>query len=1177
MGRLDGLFESVTEHSRIVIALMLVLTVAVGAGAGGIDQSSSLDQFQSESEESKKLSYIESNFSTGSDNTTSTQLIVRDDNVLDKETLVSVLELEQRLKDNETVGSTLAENNSVVGLPNVIATAAIQQEIGTELQRKAAAFQRLNETVATESAAIQAERAALENRSATLNETAGLLQTALSTLRANPNANVRTQFEQVQANATVELDDRDYATFERAATALRTNASRIPSTVEAGTQRVLADEFRDVQERKAALNRTGGLLRDALDTIREDSTADVRTQFEQVRDASRLELTEEDYAIFEEAAQDLRTATSREEGEEAYRKGTEGVLASQGEALAERATALNETARLVGQTLGTIARDPSANATVQFEQLAANASVELDATDRSEFQTSVREVRELQANVENAYRLGTQGVLREEFSTLQDRADALAERGEALQTKADELKSLGEELADLQAELEAKSNPSLETQTEKLRSMNETEIEDVLSLVLGADSDGGGAFAFMPTSYDPGSKNANATMLVVTHAAGGGAATGTAPDSIVDAQLAMQTLTNDVAESSDVLVFGAGIISDEINRSMADSLAIVGPLALLFVVVALAIAYRDLIDIVLGVFGIGAVLVWTFGFMGWADIAFNQMMIAVPVLLIGLSIDYAIHIFMRHREERNNHHTASDVRGAMRVGLVGVGVALLFVTATTVIGFLANLTSPIPPIKDFGVVSAVGISAAMLVFGGLVPALKVEIDEFLEGRFEWDRKKTAFGTGGGRFSSVLAAGSTAARKAPYAVIVVALLVSAGGAYGATQVDTSFDQEDFLAQDPPEFTKDLPEPFAPSDYTAKENLEFVNENFLREDSQAQLLVQGDVATPDALRTLSDARDDAAEKDSVQVLSNGEPNIQGPLSVMETVAAENATFNATFQAADTDGDGVPDRNVDAVYGDLFDVAPDQAAGVIHRTEDGEYAAARLVISVNGGASSTAVTEQMRAVADTVSGSGLEATATGQTILFKIVQDNLLQTVIESLLITLVAVVAFLMITYRIAEGSATLGLVTILPVIFSVSWILGTMYLLDIPFNILTGMITSLTVGLGVAYSIHLSERYNQELERADSMWEAMRTAVTGTGGALLGSAATTVGGFGVLAFAILPPLQQFGIITGITIIYAFLASVLVLPSLLVVWTRYVGLDESATMNATPSAGEVPAED
>jgi predicted RND superfamily exporter protein len=1007
MGRLDGIFEAVTDHSRIIIALILVLTVVVGAGAGGISQSSSLDQFQSDSEESEKLSYIESNFSTGSDNTTSTQLIVKDDNVLDKATLVDMIELEQRLQDNETIGKTLAENSTVVGISNVVATAAIQREIGTELQGKATRFERLNATVVEESAALGRERAALENRSATLNETVALLRDALDTVRANPNADIRSQFEQAQENSSVDVAD--------------------------------------------------------------------------------------DYATFEAAAEQLRNATSRDEAEAAYRQGTQGVLA-------------------------------------------------------------------------------------EEFAALQQRGAELEDRGQELERKASELQELGQELADLQAELEANSNPSLDTQLERLRSMNQSEVDDALSLVLDADGDGsGGAFAFMPTGYDPGSTSVNATMLIVTHASGGGAAAGTAPESITDAQLAMQTVTNDAGAVSEVLVFGAGIISDEINSSMADSLAIVGPLALLFVVVALAIAYRDLIDIVLGVFGIGVVLVWTFGFMGWADIPFNQMMIAVPVLLIGLSIDYAIHIFMRHREERNNRHTASDVRGAMGVGLVGVGVALLFVTATTVIGFLANLTSPIPPIKDFGIVSAVGISAAMLVFGGLIPALKVEIDEFLEGRVDWDRKKSAFGTGGGRFSSVLAAGSTAARKAPYAVILVALLVSAGGAYGATQVDTSFNQEDFLAQDPPEFTKDLPEPFAPGDYTAKDNLEYVNENFLREDSQAQLLVQGDVATPGALERLDATRDAAADKNSVQVLSNGEPNIQGPLSVMETVAAENETFNATFADADTNGDGVPDRNVDQVYGQLFDVAPDQAAGVIHQTEDGDYAAARLVVSVSGGASSTAVTEQMRAVADTVSDSGLEATATGQTILFKIVQDNLLQTVIESLLITLVAVVAFLMITYRIAEGSATLGFVTILPVILSVSWILGTMFLLGIPFNILTGMITSLTVGLGVAYSIHLSERYNQELERADSMWEAMRTAVTGTGGALLGSAATTVGGFGVLAFAILPPLQQFGIITGITIIYAFLASVLVLPSLLVVWTRYVGADETTAAAATPSAGEVPAED
>jgi len=713
---------------------------------------------------------------------------------------------------------------------------------------------------------------------------------------------------------------------------------------------------------------------------------------------------------------------------------------------------------------------------------------------------------------------------------------------------------------------------SLDQQIATLERMEPAQVERLVQGVLSANgSDSGSALTLMPTSYEPGTATANATMLSVTQRTEGEAGAGAQlSDAVMDAQLAMQDIrpADGGLADAEIIVFGSGVISEEINSSMGDSLAIVGPLALLFVIVALAVAYRDLIDIVLGLVGIAAVLVWTFGFMGWADIAFNQLFIAVPVLLIGLSIDYAIHIFMRHREERGE--LENGPRKSMAVALSGVGIALVWVTATTVIGFLSNLTSPVPPIQEFGVVSAVGITAALLVFGLLIPALKIEVDSFLEGR-GWDRQKRAFGTGGGRFGAVLSIGSRAAKAAPLVVILVALIISAGGVYGASQVDTSFNQEDFLAEEPPGWMESLPEPFSPGEYTAKANLEYVNQNFLREDSQAQILIEGDATDPAALRSVANASEDAAASNVTKKLAGGEASIQSPLSVIQQVAANNETFARTLAAEDPNGDGIPEGNVTAVYDQLFAVAGPQAMSVIHRTEGGDYEAVRMVISTNGGASQSAVTSQMRAVADGVSESGFEATATGQAILFKIVQDQLLETVIQSLVITLVAVFGFLMLTYRITEGSATLGAVTLLPVVLSVTWILGTMYLVDIPFNILTGMITSLTVGLGVAYSIHLSERYNQELERTGSVWTAMERAVTGTGGALLGSAATTVGGFGTLAFAILPPLQQFGIITGLTIIYAFLASVLVLPSLLVLWTRYFG-PENAVVESSSTVGK-----
>ena len=723
---------------------------------------------------------------------------------------------------------------------------------------------------------------------------------------------------------------------------------------------------------------------------------------------------------------------------------------------------------------------------------------------------------------------------------------------------------------------------TIQDQIDVLSAMNEQEYEALVQEVLSEDGNRR-ALALMPSSYEPGSTTAKAHNMIITQRTEGGTPEG--PEGLGEQETTAQLELRELANQEDdrYTVFGTGIITDEIDRSFSDSFTIVGPLALLFVVVALTVAYRDLLDIVLGVVGILVVLLWTFGFMGWAGITFNQLLISVPVLLIGLSIDYAIHVFMRHREHRNEETDGTpDVRGSMKTALFGVGVALVWVTATAAIGFLANLVSPIGPLQDFGLTSAFGITAALFVFGALIPALKVEIDGFLEAR-GIDRRKRAFGTGGSAFSGVLSTGAKAARRAPLVVIALALLLSLGGAYGATQVDTTFQQEDFLAESPPAWMDNLPEPFAPGTYQAKDDLAFVQANFQQQGQDASLLIQEDVTDPQTLVWVQDATERIGSTESAFILPNDRPDMQTPLTVMQQTARSNDEFAAAYQQADTDDDGIPDQNVEALYDQLLTVNP-EASNVIYRNEAGEYEALRMQIGLKGDVLAATVADEMRDVAASVeadSGGQLAVVATGDPIISSDVEDALFDTVIQSLLITLVAVFLFLAVAYRLTGDTASLGVVTLLPVLFSVTWILGTMYLIGMPFNALTGTIAALTIGLGIAYSIHISSRYTLELERQGDVWAAMDTTVTGTGGALLGSAATTVGGFGTLALAILPVLQQFGIITGLTIIYAFLASVLVLPSMLVVWTRYLGpsgyfppADEEV---GGPDATETPAPD
>jgi predicted RND superfamily exporter protein len=740
------------------------------------------------------------------------------------------------------------------------------------------------------------------------------------------------------------------------------------------------------------------------------------------------------------------------------------------------------------------------------------------------------------------------------------------------------------------------ARPSLDQQKAAIQWAAENDqLQSIIQDVLGEGGDQR-AIGLMPASYTLGSTSAEAQGTIVRQQIDQEVQNpNSLPPEITDAQLEIRQMGED--RDSDYSMFGFGLLSQEINQSLGDSGAIVGPFALLFVVLTLTIAYRDLLDIILGVVGIFTVLIWTFGFMGWTGIAFNQLLLSVPVLLIGLSIDYAIHVFMRYREQRTEDETASTRQG-MNVALAGVGAALVWVTATGAIGFLANLTSPIGPLRDFGIVAAFGVFGALIIFGTFIPALKIEIDGFLENR-GFDRRKRAFGTGGSLFSGVLASGVTAARRVPIVVVVLALLLSVGGAYGATQVDTSFDETDFLADSPPEWTENLPGAMAPGTYEISEDLEYIGDQYQQENNDADVLIQGDVTNEQTLRWLDQASQDAGQLDSVYVGPAG-PAIRSPLTVMQQTAgaaqevqqipAEQRTdrqqavleFARAYQQAAGE-DGVPEQNIEQLF-DLLLQANPQAAQYVYQA-DGEYEALRLQFGVDGNAGISEIAEDNRQVATVLedeSGGDLTATAGGSQAVFDNVQEDLLDTVIQGLIITLVSVFLFLAAAYRLTGSSASLGIVTMIPVALSVTWILGSMWVLKIPFNTLTGTITSLTIGLGIAYSIHISSRYELELQRQGDVWDAMYTTVTGTGGALLGSAATTVGGFGTLAFAILPLLRQFGIITGLTIIYAFLASVLVLPSLLVLWTRYLGPSghfpphEDSTPGSDSPATEQPAD-
>ena len=86
-------------------------------------------------------------------------------------------------------------------------------------------------------------------------------------------------------------------------------------------------------------------------------------------------------------------------------------------------------------------------------------------------------------------------------------------------------------------------------------------------------------------------------------------------------------------------------------------------------------------------------------------------------------------------------------------------------------------------------------------------------------------------------------------------------------------------------------------------------------------------------------------------------------------------------------------------------------------------------------------------------------------------------------------------------------------------------------------------------------IHVTHRYLEERTENESENDAVEETLIHTGGALAGSAVTTIAGFGILMISTTIPFRQFGFVIAYTILLALIAAVCVLPSMRVLWDRW----------------------
>lgn len=686
----------------------------------------------------------------------------------------------------------------------------------------------------------------------------------------------------------------------------------------------------------------------------------------------------------------------------------------------------------------------------------------------------------------------------------------------------------------------------LDEQIDALEGLSASEVEGVVGRTLAEDPR---SRRFLPADHEVGSTSATDKRLLV-------ALRTDASDATRSDATAVLHRAAERRSASGYFTLGEHELAQFQSHSITNLIELVVPLALALILFVLAFSYRDLVDIVVGMAGVVLSILWMVGLLGWLGVAAGTIIIVPIVLITGLSIDFGFHVFNRYREQRQGDR---PLRESMAAGVRLVATALLLVTATAAIGFLSNLTNPLPLIRNLGITITLGVVAALVIFTTAVPALKVEIDAVLE-RLGRDRRKAPLGHG--RYLRPMLAGSvTLARRAAPVVIVLSIAVGAAG--GAAW--TALDQESFQTGDADvaQWKQDLPQPLGWDVHEYRRNRAHVDAVYRPASQEAafqsRILIEGDT-TGDRTLELIHAGTEQLRTTGILLDQPGTRAVRSPVTAMAALAARNESFAAAFAAADTDGNGVPDSDLHALYEQFYATDPDAARGVIERS-GGSYPSLLVTLTLDvDPAQVDAHVGTLEDGAATMRGDGdaREVTVAGVLAMNQAVLASLTAEILVTMVVALVAILVALTGVFRLTHGSATLGAVVAVPIALVIGLVIGGMYLLDVPLTLLTALLMSLVIGLGVDYNIHVGDRFADELRAGVPRLEALRAAVTGTGGALLGSSLTSAGAFATFVLVPAPQLQSFGVIVVLALVTSFLTSVLVLPSILWVWSARFGV-------------------
>ncbi len=571
------------------------------------------------------------------------------------------------------------------------------------------------------------------------------------------------------------------------------------------------------------------------------------------------------------------------------------------------------------------------------------------------------------------------------------------------------------------------------------------------------------------------------------------------------------------APDFEIYVAGGPVVTDFLKKAMMKDMRKFMLLVGLTIGTFLFLMFRRASAVFLPLLVVAFSLLSTLALMAVFGTSIKLPTQILPSFLMAVGVGDSVHILaiFFHRFRKNK----GDKAEAVQYAIGHSGLAVFMTSLTTAGGLLSFSTADVAPIADLGIYAAAGVMLALLYTIVLLPALLALIP------LKEQKEKTSQQTTT-RLDNILSTIGHLATGNPKAILVITALIFIVSIVGITRIKFSHDVVRW-------YQKDAPIRIAS---------ETIDEEMRGSIALEIILDTGKVNglyDPDLLQRIDNSIGYVEQLHKGKIFAGKAWSITTILKEIHQALNEN---RPEFYAVPDNPDLIPQEFL------LFE---NSGSDDLEDVTDSQFSKARFTIKVPF-QDAVAYTDFIQTVNEHFQQTfpELEITTTGMTSIIFQTMARVIRTMAKSYAIALI-VITLLMI---LLIGKLRTGVLSMIPNLFPIFLTLGIMGWFQVPLDLFTMLVGSISIGLAVDDTIHFMHNFRRYFEQTGDAKQAVMETLHSTGRAMLITTCVLSLGFFIFMFASMNNLVNFGWLTGFTIITALLADYFIAPALMVLVNR-----------------------